>query len=529
MSKNVKLADVVLATLKQELRAGVAAEVTKALDVFERVEVADVHAWAAEFRELVRVRAVGAADNAIARRVLRQIGKGAGVVLKHVESEDGDPRLPKGIEYIVRETMDRMKALTKAERSILLKDLTDGVKYGVEMDTDWRQPTTVKPRVGESGSRRLEIVCMDDVPLAEQPWTIPGWLPAGDMALLSGEGGVGKSQVAIAIAAAISKGKRLRFVDYADPLDPKKLMKPVQGRVLILNLEDKLGTTMKARLIAAGANMSNILSVATTLTEDAEGNPVSGLSSMHEDAKRINEALKNYPDVKLIVIDPVMAYLGAKDSNSEQQVRSALASMTDVAERHGAALLIVAHLNKGTNGQRGRHRVGGSAAFVNRARSVILAGPVAGGKQDETGNVIEFAIVQDKANLGKRQGSVTYTMEQTIAAAPTNGSIVRVPTSRIVWGEKGDLTAKHVTSNDSTSDKPSTEDRIEEAVDWLRAQLADGPVPADTMKTRCSAAGFPRRIIQGAKATLDIVVKPFEYQGPVHWMLPDHADAEDTN
>ena len=55
---------------------------------------------------------------------------------------------------------------------------------------------------------------------------------------------------------------------------------------------------------------------------------------------------------KLLIIDPLMAFLG-RDANSDQKVRRALAPLKQFAERNNISVLMVRHLNKrGGGGKR---------------------------------------------------------------------------------------------------------------------------------------------------------------------------------
>ena len=72
---------------------------------------------------------------------------------------------------------------------------------------------------------------------------------------------------------------------------------------------------------------------------------------------------------QLVVIDPLMAYLDAKaNSWSDQHVRATLAPLAAVAERTGAAILILRHLNK-ASGMNPIQRGGGSIGIVAAARA----------------------------------------------------------------------------------------------------------------------------------------------------------------
>ena len=83
----------------------------------------------------------------------------------------------------------------------------------------------------------------------------------------------------------------------------------------------------------------------------------------------MDEALSQLPDCKLLVIDPISAYLGGVDSHNNTDVRAVLAPIADLAAAHKVAILGVTHLNKG--GGSPIYRTMGSLAFAAAARGVF--------------------------------------------------------------------------------------------------------------------------------------------------------------
>src|SRR5262249_49392416 len=95
---------------------------------------------------------------------------------------------------------------------------------------------------------------------------------------------------------------------------------------------------------------------------------------------------------KLIIIDPISAYLGAIDSFRDAEVRVVLAPLAALAEKHGIAVVAVMHLTKNEE-RRAIARGNGGIAFVAAARSVLL---VAKDPQDENRRFLTVV----KTNIG---------------------------------------------------------------------------------------------------------------------------------
>ncbi|NLH17341.1 MAG: AAA family ATPase [Phycisphaerae bacterium] len=75
------------------------------------------------------------------------------------------------------------------------------------------------------------------------------------------------------------------------------------------------------------------------------------------------------PDCKLIIIDPVTAFMGACNQNDNSEVRRVMRGLGDVAVKTNTAIVLVTHLSKKI--ELGvKLRVLGSVGFAAAARSV---------------------------------------------------------------------------------------------------------------------------------------------------------------
>ncbi len=73
---------------------------------------------------------------------------------------------------------------------------------------------------------------------------------------------------------------------------------------------------------------------------------------------------------RLVIIDPLAAYLGSTDSHCDAEVRGLLAPLAALAERTDAAVLGVMHLAKSSQ-RPAIYRAIGSIAFAAAARIVL--------------------------------------------------------------------------------------------------------------------------------------------------------------
>jgi hypothetical protein len=80
-------------------------------------------------------------------------------------------------------------------------------------------------------------------------WLWPGYLARGKLALLDGDPGLGKSLIALDLAARLSRGGPL----------PDDATLPNPGTTVVLSAEDDAADTIRPRLEAAGADLSRVV------------------------------------------------------------------------------------------------------------------------------------------------------------------------------------------------------------------------------------------------------------------------------
>ena len=94
--------------------------------------------------------------------------------------------------------------------------------------------------------------CLENVPIQNVSWLVDGLLPMGEVSLLGADGGTGKGIWQAQLIAYVTAGRTSGFF----PQPPEKT-----GSVLIFSGEDDPGKVLKARLTAAGADMSRVMVV----------------------------------------------------------------------------------------------------------------------------------------------------------------------------------------------------------------------------------------------------------------------------
>ena len=195
------------------------------------------------------------------------------------------------------------------------------------------------------------LVRLDRVKEEPRPWLWPGRLPAGELVALVGDPMAGKSGVTFSLAARVTTG--LPWPDGADN---------VAGNVLFLSAEDSVACTLRPRLRAEGARVRRV----HAFTGALDLSTAVGLSVLEARVAEIG-------GVRLVVIDPLTAYLPTLNTHSEANVRRVMTALRGVAERHRATVVVVLHLGK-AGGRKAMQRPLGSVAFTGVPRVVYAVG-----------------------------------------------------------------------------------------------------------------------------------------------------------
>jgi len=189
------------------------------------------------------------------------------------------------------------------------------------------------------------------------------------------------------------------------------------------------------------------------------------------DLPAIDAAVRQY-GARLLVIDPLMAYLTGADASVDQEVRRALFRLARLAERRRCAVVCLRHLSK-AGGDKAVYRGGGSIGIVAAARS----GLVAAADPDNPGQRILAAA---KCNLAPPPRPLRFALE-----APDG-------VCRVRWLGEADISA------DELVKRAEERTRLQEAVAFLRNLLADGPKPTQQCYLLAHIEGIARRTLQRA-------------------------------
>ena len=221
------------------------------------------------------------------------------------------------------------------------------------------EPCRVPPAPASRPPAVSLSACVRFADLANRPvaWLWPAWVPLGKLTLLDGDPGLGKSTLLLDLAARVSQ--RGLMPDGS---------RGVSGQVVILSAEDGAEDTIRPRLEACGAALDRVHALSHAVERGSE---------------RCLEIPRNLPlleqqvaavDARLLIVDPLAAFLCGRDANKDQAIRRVLYQLSRIAERRRCAIVCMRHLNKTARGK-ALYRGNMSIGVIGHARAGLLVAP----------------------------------------------------------------------------------------------------------------------------------------------------------
>lgn len=336
----------------------------------------------------------------------------------------------------------------------------------------------------------VRLIRGDAVTLEPVRWLWPGFLPAGMLTLLGGAPGCGKTTIALSLASAVSSGG----------LWPGCTARAEVGDVLIWSGEDA-HPVLAARLQAMGADMRRVHFIDGISGSESEAfDPGRDMSLLEATAEGLAAP-------RLLVLDPIVSAVTG-DGNKGPEVRRSLQPVVAMAQRLGCAVVGVTHFSKGTAGRDPAERITGSIAFAALARLVLVAAKVQADEGDEPRRV----LVRAKSNIGPDDGGFAYSLDRVEVAPEIEGQ-------RVVWLEALQGSARDVLAEaEANPDGDAEASALDDAVQFLRSELRDGPKPSKAIFREAREAGHSERTIRRAKGELQ--AESIKEKSGWVWALP---------
>lgn len=343
----------------------------------------------------------------------------------------------------------------------------------------------------------VEIESFAAVSVEKVGWLWPGRIASGKLNLFVGDPEKGKSLVSIDVAARISSGR-----GFPDGAGCKR------GDVLIVSCEDDASDTVAPRLIQAGAGLAHVHRIKGVKVTLGDGQSGESLFNLERDMGKLEEALEKSPGMKLIIIDPVAAYMGKIDTHVDSAVRAVLGPLAELAAKKKIAVVGIMHLRKADAAA--MLRVSGSIGFVAASRVVWGFGV----DPDKPEHRIMVCI---KNNLGPKAPPLAYKIV---------GSQADPAVGVIEWlNDNVTFSPDEVLDNSPRRKHGQTQNDAER---WLQELLTNGAMPQRQIKSKVAAEGFSWATIRRAKDALGIKSKKSAMGGVWMWELSKGAQKGQT-
>jgi putative DNA primase/helicase len=315
-------------------------------------------------------------------------------------------------------------------------------------------------------------------------WTWRNRAAKGKLGLIIGDPGKGKTSFALELCARRSQGSAWPDGTWGDAAEDS----------LYFSAEDGPADTLRVRIDLQGGDPRRV-HVLTAVRERGQDR----MPTLEHDLAAIEQAIIRCT-AKLVIIDPLSAYLGSRDSYKDAEIRSLLGPLAALAERHGVAILGILHLNK-TAQRQILHRAGASIAFVAAARTVLVV--------CEDAEVPERRLlISAKNNLGPLAPTLAF----------------RISDAGLRWDE-GEVAGavERLLAGDEMPTRSEAR-ALDRAGEFLRKLLDDGPVPSTQIEKDAKANGISQRTLWRAKDDLGITSSRMPGQrGTWFWALPGPA------
>jgi hypothetical protein len=312
-----------------------------------------------------------------------------------------------------------------------------------------------------------------DVETRKVRWLWEPYIPCGLLTVLEGDPNVGKSYLAMHIAAAVTTGRELPG---SRPRRP--------GRALYLSTEDEADFTIRPRFEAMGGDVNKVrFLVPKHFPFDEEG------------LFLLRRELDARP-AKLLVVDTLFSFIPTTaDTNKPNDVRAILSGVSQLASDFEMAVLLIRHWTKGDRGK-AIYRGSGSIDIIGLARSAIAVAPY---PDDPSLRV----MVHVKHNLSSAGASLLFKFINKVGAA--------MPV--LSWKGEVSITADELQGSISGDPKA-----LDAAAELIREQIEGGEFRAKAIKEIAARQGISDRTIDRAKKLLG--VKADKAATGWHWSLP---------
>lgn len=341
----------------------------------------------------------------------------------------------------------------------------------------------------EDGDDRLLFRSMDEVEEEQIDWIWYPYLARGELTIIEGDPGLGKSYLAQMICAHLGDGKELPSV---------KKYPTIEGQCVYFDIENSAGSVTKKRLVNNGMlHLERFIQCEEPFSIDDE--------YAWDDITEYFE--QHHPLVA--VFDTVNTYLGKSDSFKGTEAQQVFMRFRALASRYKCAVIVLRHLTKSSK-ERALYRGQGNIAFAGLARVVVTVGSM----PEEEGTRV---MAVTKLNIARLPKALTFTIMELPDTLKDRDR------SKFEWGEFVDLSSEDILG--VTKDTGSAGDR-EAAKTFLERYLDEGPQEVRVLERQAESRSINAKALKAACQELGVVteVSGKGKEKRLWWALPDDPE-----
>jgi hypothetical protein len=246
--------------------------------------------------------------------------------------------------------------------------------------------------------------------------------------------------------------------------------------------------------MASGADLSKVKILRWTIQKDKQGKKQKVTFNLPEHAKQIRSMIRQLGDVKLIVIDPVSAFMGKADSHKNADVRAGFAELQIVIAEHDVALVAINHMNK-AEGLSAINRGSGSVGFNALYRAAWLVC-----RDNQSEDKSRRLMLNMKINSGKEMEGLAFKIETAIVHGKDKQPI---ETCKVAFEDD----PVSISADDAL--QPAAKEKgpapaVRKAKEWLEQKLSDGKVHlSKAVEEEADQRGISQSSLKRARGVLN--------------------------
>lgn len=400
------------------------------------------------------------------------------------------------------EASDKAKAHTSKMEALEAEEIEIGPEPEEEEKSDSHDPHLKWAAQMDVGGNGLGLLIKNASTyiMTELEWLWPQRIPKGKIVLYTGNPDTGKSMAVLDLIARVSTGS-----DFPDG----SVNVHGASRVLLAASEDDPNDTLIPRLVAAGANLSNVeIVVGTVLRTKSKKETKQKRTALDlkRDAKMLLDAIKENPDIKLLCLDPLTSFFGDADQNKDKDIRPIMDEVSRMCSKSGITIVGIVHSNKRSDVS-AVHKVSGAGSLAASVRAVWGFS-----RDSEDKKKGKMAFV--KGNLGKNKSGINYSIEEVFITI--NGNQVGVP--KLVWGDGFEEDADDILKAERNN-KSEKDTKMIQAKALIMARM---PIKAKSLYEEAEKEGISIRTVKSARYELtDVIVK--RYNNEWWWFTAENS------